>query len=197
MRTGRNPFGVYGTFPRRFPRVARSSQPWALGRNPLGIRPPGIHAPWDSFPPGFTPRWDSLALSIPNISLVKLDVVFSQQRPQLMLERHFAMMLFLRRNVLLHLLEVRLTHRKICVTPLPLEGVKIPMLFLAPKTRDPFQLLYPIGLRDCAPEAAQQMHVIFGTANDDRRTVQFIGNPAEIRVQIFTSLLLAKPRPAF
>ena len=28
-----------GVFVRRRPRVARSSQPWALGRNPVGIRP--------------------------------------------------------------------------------------------------------------------------------------------------------------
>src|SRR6476619_3808586 len=33
---GRNPFGVVDLFP-TIPRVARSSQPWALRRNPFGI----------------------------------------------------------------------------------------------------------------------------------------------------------------
>src|SRR4051794_22321354 len=39
LRTGRNPFGVVDLFP-TIPRVARSEQPWALGRNPFGIGGP-------------------------------------------------------------------------------------------------------------------------------------------------------------
>ena len=45
-RDGHNPVGV-GKLSRRLPRVARASQPWALCRNPVGIRPaafaPGKH----------------------------------------------------------------------------------------------------------------------------------------------------------
>src|SRR5437762_14244698 len=37
---GHNPVGV-GTFARCGPRVARSSQPWALSQNPFGIRTHG------------------------------------------------------------------------------------------------------------------------------------------------------------
>jgi hypothetical protein len=41
MRTGRNPFGVYDTFPRRFPRVARNELPWVSIRKNI-IYPEGV-----------------------------------------------------------------------------------------------------------------------------------------------------------
>src|SRR5213594_3635920 len=41
------------------------------------------------------------------------------------------------------------------------------------------------------------MDVILHTANDDRRTFQRLGNPAQIRVKSIASDLIAQPRAAF
>src|SRR5438445_2336784 len=94
--------------------VARSSQPWALGRNPVG------------------------ADSIPNVFLIPLDFVLAQQRAQFVLESDFAMMFFLAGDVLLHLLKIRRAHRKICIAALPFEVSIITTAFLQPEVGDAF-----------------------------------------------------------
>src|ERR1043166_8269613 len=59
--------------------------------------------------------------SIPNVFLVPFDFVSLQQRAQLVLKPNPAVMLLLSGDVLLHLFEIRLAHRKIRVAALPLE----------------------------------------------------------------------------
>ena len=56
----------------------------------------------------------------------------AQQRPQLVLESNFAMMLLLPGDVLLYLFEIRLAHGKIRVAALPLEVSVIATAFLEP-----------------------------------------------------------------
>src|SRR5688572_15328839 len=102
--------------------------------------------------------------SIPNVFLVPFDLVFAQQRAQLVLKTNLAMMLLLSGDVLLHLFEIRLAHREIRVAALPLEVGVIAAAFLQPEVRDAFQFLYPFSLRDGASEAREQMDVVFHAA---------------------------------
>ncbi len=60
--------------------------------------------------------------------------MLSQKGPQFVLKSYFAMMLFLAANIFLHDIKIRLAHRKIGVSTLPMEIVKLPTLLLEPDT---------------------------------------------------------------
>src|SRR5207247_6492795 len=138
---GRNPVGVVICF-RRSPRVARASQSWAMGRSLIG------------------------ADSIPNVFFIPFDFVLAQQGAQLLLKSNLAMMLLLTGDVFLHLFEIRFADTEIRVATLPFEVGVIATAFLQPEVRDAFQFLHPFGLRDGAPEAREQMHVIFHSTDE-------------------------------
>src|SRR4051812_29842016 len=110
-----------------------------------------------------------------------------QQRPQLVLETHLLMMLFLLGNVTGELRQIRLAHRKCGVTGLPLEIRVIPALLLEPDAGDALDLLCPIRLADRAPLTAQQMDVILDAADSQWCALQLLGRGAEIPVQRITN----------
>src|SRR5262249_54427824 len=89
---------------------------------------PGLTATEHINPNGVAPH----RASIPQVTLVKLHTVLPQQRPQLILKTYFSMMLFLIRNILLHLLDIRLTHREMRITALPFENRILSTLFFEP-----------------------------------------------------------------
>ena len=55
---------------------------------------------------------------------------------------------------------------------------------------------YPLRLGNCASETAQQMHVIFYTADLQRRAFKLFGNGTQVRVQRFPKDFVAQERPA-
>ena len=88
---GHNPVGV-GNSVMTVSQGSSCSQPWALGRNPVGILQ-DADGRW---------KW----YSIPHIAFIPFLLVFVQQLAEFILKTHFAMMLLLVRDVLLHLFEV-------------------------------------------------------------------------------------------
>src|SRR5437667_4668947 len=135
------------------------------------------------------PDW---ADSIPNVFFIPFDFVLAQQGAQLLLKSNLAMMLLLTGDVLLHLFEIRLADTEIRVATLPFEVGVIATAFLQPEVRDAFQFLHPFGLRDGAPEASEQMDMVFHATDEDGRAIELFGNPAEIRVEGVASGFVAQ-----
>ena len=74
--------------------------------------------------------------SIPHVFLVPFNLVFAQQRAQLVLKSDLAMMLLLSGDVLLHLFEIGLAYGEIRIAALPLEVGVIATAFLQPEVGD-------------------------------------------------------------
>ncbi len=79
---------------------------------------------------------------------------------------------------------------------LPLEVGVIATAFLQPEVRDAFQFLHPFGLRDGAPEAREQMHVVFHAADEEGRAIELFGDAAEIRMERVARGFVAQERSA-
>jgi hypothetical protein len=60
----------------------------------------------------------------------------------------------------------------------------------------PFQFLHPSGLRDGAPEAREQMHMVLHAADEDGRTIELFGDAAEIRMERVARGFVAQQRTA-
>jgi len=93
--------------------------------------------------------------------------------------------------------QIGLADREVCITALPLEIGPVLVLFLQPFVGDAFNLLNPLGLSDRAAKTRQQVHVIFYTPDQDRRTIEAFGNLTEIGVQRPTNVRFAKPWTPF
>jgi len=157
------------------PRVAGNELPWVNGE----INPPN--------PNGVVTHCDKQADdSIPHITFIKFDFVFAQQRAKFVLECRLPMMFLLVRNVLFHLFKVGLAHREIRIAALPFKIGVVAAMFFEPAVGYPFQFLHPFGLGDGAGKTAEQMNMVFHSANDERRTVERLGHAAQVGVQGIT-----------
>ena len=99
-----------------------------------------------------------------------------QEGSEFVLECDVAVMLLLVCDVGLDHMEVRLADGKVGVTTLPFEFGIFPRLVFKPNIGDAFEFFDPVGLCDGASESAQEMHMVFNTANPERRTFEFFGN---------------------
>jgi hypothetical protein len=72
----------------------------------------------------------------------------------------------------------RLAHGEIHVAALPLEVGVVATAFLQPDVRDAFDFLHLFGLRDGAPEAREQMHMVLHAADKNERTIELFGDAA-------------------
>ena len=79
---------------------------------------------------------------------------------------------------------------------MPLEVGVIATAFLQPEIRDAFQFLHPFGLRDGAPEAREQMDVVFHATDEEGRAIELFGDTAEIRMERVACRFVAQERPA-
>jgi hypothetical protein len=127
---------------------------------------------------------------------IPLQFVPAQQRSQFILKSYFGVMLLLSKHVLFDLTKIRLAHRKIGITTLPLEISIIRSLFLQPNIRHAFQFFYPFRLCDAAPESCKQMNVILNSANSNRRAIELFGDTTQIRMKLFPHHVIAQKRPA-
>src|SRR6266496_5511233 len=84
--------------------------------------------------------------------------------------------------------------RSVIVSAAPFEVGVITTAFLQPEVRDAFQFLHPFGLRDGAPETREQMDMVFHTADEDGRAIEFFGNTPEIRVEGVAREFVAQER---
>ena len=66
----------------------------------------------------------------------------------------------------------------------------------SPRLRDPFQFLYPFGLRDGESKTREQMDVVFDAADEDGRAIELFGDAAEIRVQCVARGFVVQERSA-
>jgi len=70
-------------------------------------------------------------------------------------------------DIPLYLFQIRIAHRKISVTALPLEAEQLVFIF-EPKVRNPLQLFDPFSLSDGATKTREHVNVIFDAAGQDR-----------------------------
>ena len=59
--------------------------------------------------------------SFPDVTFIPLYPVLCQERSDFILEAQFSVRVLLIRNIFLNLLQIRLTHGKVCVAALPFE----------------------------------------------------------------------------
>src|SRR6266853_851310 len=104
--------------------------------------------------------------------------MFPQQRAQLFLKRHLMMMFFLPNDVLLYLLQIRVTDREIRITALPFKISVIRSLLFEPAVGHAFQFLHPFRLGYGPAKTAEQMNVIFHATDDKGRTFQDLRDSA-------------------
>ena len=97
----------------------------------------------------------------------------AKQSPQLILEAQLAMVLFLPGNVALDLLQVGLANRKVRLPALPLEIPVVRSLLTQPQVGHPLQFFHPFGLCDGAPEAAEQVDVVFYASHQNSGQSRF------------------------
>ena len=98
----------------------------------------------------------------------------AKQSPQLILKAQLAMVLLLPGNVLLDRLQVGLADRKVRIPALPLEVGVVRALLLEPEMRHPLEFFHPLGLGDSAPEAAEEVDMVFGAAYQDWWAIQIL-----------------------
>ena len=80
-------------------------------------------------------------------------------------------MLFLIDDVLLNLLQIRLAHRKACVTTLP--GKIFDSIF-HPNAGNALEFFHPIRLRNRATKTRQHVNVILYAAGNEWRALQLL-----------------------
>jgi hypothetical protein len=114
--------------------------------------------------------------------------VFAQQRPQFILKSHLPVMFLLAGNVFFNLFQIRLTDLKVRIASLPFEAGVSYTFLLQPLVGDAFDFFHPLGLGNRAAKTRQDVNVIFDATDEDRRTIQPLGNLAQIRVQRRTKL---------
>jgi hypothetical protein len=105
----------------------------------------------------------------------------AKQRPELVLERHLSMMLFLAFDVPFHLVQVGLAHGK---RPVPSLPVKVRILWagiLGPLRTSLLHFLDDLLQRVIFGKGEQRMDVILNATDHDRGTIPFLVNPRLVR----------------
>jgi hypothetical protein len=139
-------------------------------------------------------RW-AFTVSIPHISLIKLDAVPLEQRAEFILKAHPAMMFLLAFDVSPHRLDVGLAHRKSRVSRLPTELRKARTIILYPfgTTLLYFldNLLQWMVFRQCE----ERMNMVFHAANDERGAFPLLEDASLVSEQS-VAMYLWNPRLA-
>jgi hypothetical protein len=130
----------------------------------------------------------------PDVFLVVIDAVFSQQPKKLMLKRFRAMMLFLIPNALFQAIQVRRTHRERSVSTLPLKCVKVWGLGLQPFGRIAFEFANQLGRRARLAELAKNVDVVLDTAHEQGRRVLLAAGANEIPVEAGSDFFVPQER---
>ena len=89
------------------------------------------------------------------------------------------MVLFLLLDVNAHRLKIRSTYRKCPVSGLPCKFFHLWETSLNPKVGTAFQFLDQIGQGNTAAQLKQDVYMIGNTANQNRRTIPFSGDPSK------------------
>src|SRR5579872_591549 len=114
--------------------VGWGSVPFLLPQRGCALKPkvvPSSELPWET---GFADYQPGTGCgSIPQITLVPLELMLTEQRAQLFLKPYLPMMFLLANNVSPDRIHVGLADRKIRVTALPIEIHVIAALFLGPE----------------------------------------------------------------
>lgn len=87
-------------------------------------------------------------------------------------------------DVLNHNADLGLAHAKRPVSGLPFKLSMIGDILANPRIGHSFEFLDPFRERDRSPQACQDMHMIFDSPNTNYRTVEAIGNLAELGVEL-------------
>ncbi len=145
--------------------------------------------PWDSSkidpqaPTGRNKHRADSGGSVPNVTLVDLHAVLATQRAKLVLKRHLAMMLFLRRDIIANLFDIRLANGERAVSALP---VKVPVtwsLFLHPFRRTLLRFFHKPRDGDSAGQIAQDVNVILDAVDEDGFASDVLHHARHVSVQ--------------
>jgi hypothetical protein len=121
--------------------------------------------------------------SIPQIPLVKFHSVFSEERAQLILKRHLAMMHLLVIDVLDQSIHIRRSNRKRPITTLPRELRRRGRLSLEPFGRGCFQPFYQLRHIRRPRKTNREMHMVRHSTNAITFAFQIAGNGSQICVE--------------
>jgi len=117
--------------------------------------------------------------SVPNVSFINLHPMFPAKRAELILKRHLAMMLLLRRDICTDLFNVRLAERKCAVSALPEEIGECCPLLLYPLRGTLLRLLHQPGDGDGEGKVAEDVNMIFNAADEDGLAADGLQNTRE------------------
>ncbi len=133
-----------------------------------------------------------ITLSIPHISLIALDAISLQKRSHLVLKRMFAMILFLRLNILNQRIAVRWPNGECRVTALPGKFLQRWRFRLQPFGRRTLQFLDKIGNTFRSRDTDGEMNMIGHTSNAIAFTTRIANDNSEIGMQFATHIFARK-----
>ena len=135
---------------------------------------------------------------IPRIPLIQIDVIQLAYPPQLILERHLLVMLFLPLDIRHHRIHVTAAHAKRTITILPCEMTeRIAHLFVDPSRCARFHRSHHFRQIHLFAQEKQNMHMICGAAHLYGRAPVVVEYLRHIRVNILQIRLGYRVRPAF
>ena len=138
------------------------------------------------------------AVSVPNVSLIKSQLVLFQKRTELILKRNSGMVFSLLSDVGAHGLQIRGAHGKSSVSRLPCEFFDMGEPLLNKKVGTPLEFLHQIGLGYAAPQLDQNVNMIGNTAYQNGRAIEVFGDSSQKSVNLPThTLVRQKRKPVF
>ena len=133
--------------------------------------------------PGTGRRLSQSRGSIPQVTLLELEIVPPQKRQEFLLERDGPVMIGLGRDLFFDGLDVGITHRESGVPSLPGEPTKIGNRLVDPSRRTAFDLPKEIGHRGFTTERDQEVNVVRHTSRGHERAILVADDAANVRVQ--------------
>src|SRR5665213_324658 len=135
--------------------------------------------------------------SIPDVALVELDVVFSEQATEFVLERFLAVVLLLVLNVFLKPAHMRRTERKSAVAILPIELLQVRELFLDPNGGAPLHLLNEIRRGHRLRKTAEKVYVVLDSSRFNAGRIEIIADLCEPLVHYLSTRRILQERLSF
>ena len=129
--------------------------------------------------------------SIPHIPFIEFDFITLQQLSEFVLKRNLPMMFFLPGDVISHVFDLREADGENAIAVLPCEIREVGRFGFQPQRRTAFDLLDHVRRVAGARQRAEQMNVVFHTANDDGLAFEIREDAAEIAMQFVAQWFVA------
>lgn len=132
--------------------------------------------------------------SVPNVTLVVLDLVLFQEGSELLLKRRPTMVLFLVHDISADLFNMRLTNREGAITILPMKFRIAPLYRLDPSRRCSLNLFHNLRNRVISRQRKQRVDMVTTSSHDESGTLMRAEHCSQIRMHVGASTRIREKR---